>query len=265
VTAGISVVIAAHNEAATIGPALDGLIAPDIDITVVANGCADDTASVAASRGVRVLVREQPGKTAALNAADAVARGFPRAYLDADIRLTAADLRALAAALHRPGVLAATSRRVLDTAGRPLLVKAHSAINARLPVYRAALFGRGVAMLSAAGRARFGSFPDIVADDMFLDGLFAPDEKVEVSTVESRVATPHRTADLVYRLARVRSGNEALRTASASARPATRSSWLRDVVLPRPWLLPAAVAYVGLTVAADRKARRCAPTWETRR
>ena len=90
----ISVVIAAHNEAAVIGTCLDALIAPDIDITVVANGCSDNTAAVAASRpGVRVIDLPAPGKSAALNAGDAVAVGFPRAYLDADIPLTAADMR----------------------------------------------------------------------------------------------------------------------------------------------------------------------------
>jgi glycosyltransferase involved in cell wall biosynthesis len=257
----IYVVIAAHNEAAVIGRCLDGLVASDVDITVVANGCTDDTAAVAASRaGVRVVSLPAPGKSAALNAGDEVAAGFPRVYLDADIPLTAADLRELAAALEAPGVLASTARRVLDTRGRPLLVRAHAAINGRLPAYRAALFGRGVAMLSQEGRARFDRFPDIVADDLFLDSLFAAEEKAEVGSVVAVVATPRRTPDLVRRLARVRAGSSQLR-ASSSARPSARSSWLRDVVLPRPWLLPAAVAYVGLTLAASRAARRSDIGW----
>ena len=245
----ISVVIAAHNEAAVIGRCLDGLVAADIDITVVANGCTDHTASVAAGFGVRVVSLDNPGKSDALNAGDEVAAGFPRAYLDADIPLTADDLRALASALERPGVLASTARRELDVRGRPLLVRAHSAINGRLPVYRAALFGRGVAMLSKEGRARFDRFPDVVADDLYLDSLFSDAEKVEVSSVVAVVATPRRTADLVRRLARVRAANRALSSNSRS------SSWLRDVVLPRPWLLPAAVGYVGLTLFAKRAAR----------
>ncbi|MDG6106046.1 glycosyltransferase [Dactylosporangium aurantiacum] len=258
----ISVVIAAHNEAAVIGRCLDGIIAPDIDVTVVANGCSDDTAAIAAARpGVRVIDRPEPGKSGALNAGDAVAAGFPRVYLDADIPLTAADLRTLAAFLEgTPGLLAATTRRALDTRGRPLLVKAHSAINGRLPAYRDALYGRGVIALSAAGRARFDTFPEIVADDLFLDGLFAPGEKAETPAVVSLVETPRRTSDLVRRLARVRAGNAALRAAGA-ARPAARSSWLRDVVLPRPWLLPAAVGYVALTAAASRAARRSDVGW----
>ena len=101
-----SIVIAAHNEAAVIGRCLDTILrdaAPgEFDITVVANGCADDTARVAAARpGVRVLDLAAAGKTAALNAGDAAAHGFPRLYLDADVVVSAADVRALVAALRR--------------------------------------------------------------------------------------------------------------------------------------------------------------------
>jgi hypothetical protein len=42
----------------------------------------------------------------------------------------------------------------------------------------------------------------------------------------------------------------------ADVRPAGRSSWLKDVVLRRPWLAPAAVCYAGITVYAELQARR---------
>ena len=108
----VSVVIAAHNEAAVIGRCLDALLADgldDLDVTVVANGCTDTTAEVArAHPGVRVIELAQPGKARALNAGDAVAVGFPRVYLDADIPISGAAIRTLAAALEASdGVLAA--------------------------------------------------------------------------------------------------------------------------------------------------------------
>src|SRR5664279_3811245 len=83
----ISIVIAAHNEAAGIGRCLDTLLAdakPDeFDVAVVANGCADDTATEAAARvGVRVIELTEPNKAKALNAGDQAANGFPRIYLD---------------------------------------------------------------------------------------------------------------------------------------------------------------------------------------
>jgi glycosyltransferase involved in cell wall biosynthesis len=266
-----SVVIAAHNEAATIGRCLDHLLAGaapgEFDVTVVANGCTDDTAKVAAERGVRVLDLPEPGKAGALNAGDAVTIGFPRVYLDADILLTTDGLRALAAAVDGP-CLAATARRELELTGRPLLVRAYFAINRWLPAFRTGLFGRGVIVLGEAGRARFDRFPDMVADDLFLDSLFTVAEKREVSGVPSLVATPRRTSNLVRRLVRVRAGNAAMRAAAtrgdvtADVRSADRSSWLKDVVLRRPWLAPAAACYVGITVYAAMRARgRGAQRW----
>ena len=253
-----SVVIAAHNEAAVIGRCLDSLLASakpgEFDITVVANGCTDDTAKVAAGRGVRVVDRPEPGKAGALNAGDEVAVGFPRVYLDADIIVTTDGLRALAGAIGGP-VLAATARRELDVSGRPLPVRGYFAVNRWLPAFRTGLFGRGVIVLGEPGRARFDRFPDMVSDDLFLDSLFTAGEKREVSSVPSRVATPLRTSALVRRLVRVRAGNTAMRAAAPDVRPADRSSWLKDVVLRRPWLAPAAVCYVGITLYAASKAR----------
>jgi glycosyltransferase involved in cell wall biosynthesis len=261
-----SVVIAAHNEAAVIGRCLDALLADaapgEIDVTVVANGCTDDTVKIAGARpGVRVLDLAKPGKAGALNAGDAAAEGFPRIYLDADIVLSTAAVRALTEVLEA-GAPSATVGRELDLAGRPLLVKAYFAIHGRLPVMRDGLFGRGVVALSKEGRSRFDRFPELVADDLFLDSQFAPEEKEHVNAYAARVATPRRTGDLIRRLVRVRGGNAAMRAAAARGeitvpvRAAARSSWLRDVVLPRPWLAPAAVCYVAITVWAALAAKR---------
>ena len=276
-----SVVIPAHNEESVIGRCLDALldvdgsspgdpdVISDLDVTVVANGCADATAVVAASRaGVRVLDLATASKAGALNAGDAVAVGFPRVYLDADVVVPRRALETLVAALGRDpdgaGApwLAVVPRRAFDLAGRPPLVRAYYAINSRLPVFRDGLFGRGAIALSAAGRARFDTFPDLVADDLFLDSLFTGEEKATVASVASTVSTPTRSRDLVRRLARVRAGNLQLRAAAArgvvppGVRRADSASWLRDVVLPRPWLAPAAVGYVGLVLAAEFTARR---------
>lgn len=257
----ISIVIAAHNEAQVIGRCLDTLLAAgygreELDVTVVANGCADGTAEEARARpGVRVIELTEASKAAALNAGDEAATSFPRVYLDADMTFTADQIRTLAAALDAHGVLASTASRVPDSKGAALPIKGYYAINRRLPAFRGTLFGRGVIVLAKEGRSRFDRFPGIVADDLFLDSLFTPGEKREVTSVVSRVATPRRTGDLVRRLARVRAGNRSLRATSTQVREAGNSAWLR-VSLRRPWLLPAAVCYFGITVAAELKARR---------
>lgn len=261
-----TVVIAAHNEGAVLGACLDALRADaapgELEVIVAANGCTDDTVAVARSRsGVVVVQTEVASKTAALNAADAVATGYPRVYLDADIPASAGTLRALAAALDGPDApLVATGDRHLEVTGRPLLVRCYFAIQRRLPVFEEGLFGRGLIAVSERGRARFGVFPDVVADDLFLDSLFAPTERVRLPGVSTTVATPLRTRDLVRRLVRVRHGNAVLRgRRSTPVREPDRWSWLRDVVLPRPWLAPAGAAYVVITLVAALLARREPP------
>ena len=262
-----TVVIAAHNEAAVLGATLDAVLADalpgELEVIVSANGCTDATADIARSHpGVRVVESPLPGKTGALNRAELLATSFPRIYLDADIPASTQTIRALRDALEGPGApLVAFPSRHLDLAGRPLPVRAYFTIQRRLPVFDEALFGRGMIAISEKGRWRFAAFPEIVADDLFLDSLFDRTERVRVAGVSTTVATPLRTRDLVRRLVRVRRGNAALRarhnaTYGPGVRRADRTSWLRDVVLRRPWLAPAATVYVAITLYAAVQARR---------
>jgi glycosyltransferase involved in cell wall biosynthesis len=273
-----SIVIAAHNEAGVIGRCLDALLTGttpgEFDVTVVANGCTDDTAQVAARAGVRVLDVAIASKVGALNVGDEVALGYPRVYLDADIVITAAGIRALCEGLDDPGtgqatgVLATTARREIDARRSSLPIRAYYAINSRLPVFQHALFGRGVIALSAEGRGRFGSFPAVVADDLFVDSLFASAEKREVDRVAAVVRAPRSTRHLLRRLTRVRRGNASMRAAlpvgashgeaarQGAGHRRARMSWLSEVVLPHPALIPAAICYAAITVTAAILARR---------
>lgn len=264
----VSVIVAAYNEEAVLGATLDAVLddAPGAEVIVVANGCTDRTADVARARaGVHVIELEHGSKPAALNAGDRAARSFPRIYLDADIRLPRGAVGALCTVLEQPGIVAAVPDRRLDLADRPWLVRAHSRIHERLPLFRDALFGRGVVALSEAGRARFDAFPDVVADDLFLDGLYAPQEKAHLSEVTVTVPTSRSAQELLHRLVRVRRGSAALRAAGASGqvagtvRPAQRVAWLRDVVAHDPRLLPSGLAYAALNVGAAVRARGSDP------
>jgi glycosyltransferase involved in cell wall biosynthesis len=265
----LSVVISAHNEENVIGRSLDAVLAQaapgPLEVIVSANGCTDRTVAEASRPGVLVLDRPEPGKAAALNAGDRAATGFPRIYLDADIILPPGGLAAVVARFAQPPrPLAVVPRRRLDTEGRPWPVRAYFAINERLPAFENGLFGRGMIAISAHGRARFDTFPDVIADDLFLDSQYTGAEKVELIDVEVLVATPFTTRDLLRRLVRVRRGNAQLRSAAATGqldqrvRSADRWSWLRDVVVPHPGLLPAAVPYVLITLTAGLLARRTA-------
>ena len=263
----VSVIIAAHNEERVLGPCLDALIADagdmPLEVVVSANGCTDATAEVAAARGVIVVDRPEPGKAAALNAAEAVATRFPRIYLDADIVVPRGSLASLLDRFtHSPAPLAVVPRRRIHTSGRPWPVRSYFAINERLPVFRDGLFGRGMIAVSESGRRRFDVFPELVADDLFLDAQFAAAEKQQVDDVAITVEAPFTTRELVRRLVRVRRGNGQMRAAAAGGavqadvRGSRRWSWLVDVVRPEPRLLAAAVPYVVITVLAGALARR---------
>ena len=78
----------------------------------------------------------------------------------------------------------------------------------RLPAVRSSLAGRGVLALSPAAVQRLGEIPDVVADDLLVHRSFAPDERVEVSSVDVTVVAPRRVNDLVRRRIRVLHGTE---------------------------------------------------------
>lgn len=259
-----SVIIAAHNEGLRIGDCLRQLLRDaqpgELEVVVAANGCTDDTVERACEvPGVTVLDLDIAGKAAAINAAERVARGFPRAYLDADMGVSLHVLRALFAALDDI-VLASYPVRRIDTRRRPIAVRSYYAINNRLPAASNGMYGRGLMVVSAAGRARFERFPEMVADDLFLDSQFTPEEKRLVESVHTTVAAPHTTKELLARLARVRRGNVDLRVAASTGvvngtvRSPRHWSWLTDVVLPRPWLAPAGMIYAVIVAVAEGRA-----------
>ncbi|HEX5996084.1 MAG TPA: glycosyltransferase [Jiangellales bacterium] len=273
-----SVIVPAFNEEAGIHRLLLQLtrssdFGPDLEIIVAANGCTDKTAEIARSYGVAVIDLPAPSKTAALNAADELATGDVRIYLDADVPIAAGLLRQLAAAVAEPGVEAAVPRPLIDASASSWPVRAYYAVNSRLPVFSRRLFGRGVIAISASARGRFDAFPEITADDMFLDAIVAADEKAEID-VPVRVIAPRRARHLIQRLARARDGNDEFWRFVRSAPPAyglavdpvpgpSAWSWLRDGVLrAAPRLLPAAVVYVSITLLAEAKRR--SPGWNVR-
>ncbi|RAK25839.1 glycosyltransferase involved in cell wall biosynthesis [Actinoplanes lutulentus] len=270
----ISVIMPAFNEEAGISTVLGALtessdFGPDVEIIVAANGCTDRTAVVARSFGVRVIEIPTPSKTAALNAADPVATGDVVVYMDADVPADMRLIRLLAAAVREPGVGAAVPRPVVDASVSSWPVRSFYAINARLPVFKGRLFGRGVVAVSREARSRFASFPEITADDMFLDASVPAAEKVEVGATV-RVMAPRTAGDLIRRVARARDGNAEFwryveATPGFSPDPVagpSATSWLRDVLLKAPWLLPSAVVYVSIILLAERKRR--SKTWDVR-
>lgn len=106
-SAGLSVVIAARNEADDLGPTLDALLAQNVDlpeVVVVDGRSTDGTAAIARSRTPRVRTIEEPplpegwvGKNWACWNGSQATHGDWILFLDADVRL---DPRAVSTVMH---------------------------------------------------------------------------------------------------------------------------------------------------------------------
>ena len=266
-----SVVIPAHNEEAVIMRALDAFV-PDLrqgeaQVVVVPNGCTDRTAELSRSiAGVETLDIAVASKSAALNAGDRHARGFPRIYVDADVVLNADTLRALATALAGPAPRVASPTVRFNVDGRPWSVRAFHRVYEKLPYIDDALIGHGVYALSAAGRARFDEFPTVTADDLFVQRLFTTAERIILDAHFVDVQTPKTLRSLLAIRTRTAYGNRQLAAVSQDTHAAstrTTISALGRVIRAEPQILPAAAVYVGVTLVARMKAkRRAASVWQ---
>jgi len=265
-----AVIIPAHNEEAVIRSTLAPLqpiaAAGQIELVVAVNGSTDRTAAYAgAFSGVRVLDLERPSKIAALNAADAEVGSGPRLYLDADITITPGAVRDVLAVLRHGERSAARPPFRYDTTGATWPVRAYYRARERLPSIRRHLWGAGVYGLSEAGRSRFGPFPEILADDLYVDSLFSADEKLVVDTDPVIVRTPRTTAGLLAVLRRTYHGNRGIASefSHLAGRQQSSSQTFSELLssVGGPADLADAAVYAGLAIAARLQSRQ--PTrWE---
>ncbi|MFE1882028.1 glycosyltransferase [Streptomyces diastatochromogenes] len=259
-----SIVIPAHNEARVIGRLLDSLLADssegETDIVVVCNGCTDDTARIAAARGPRVRVVEipVPSKHAALRAGDDHAHGFPRVYVDADVVITGADVRALTDPLHddASGVLATAPERQIPLDACAWRVRAYYQVWQRLPAVREGLFGRGVIAVSKAGHARIAALPPLMADDLAASLAFAPQERLVVGAARVVVHPPRTWPDLIRRRIRAAVSTAQVERHQSPEEASARTSKADLTALLRrePQLFMGVVVFVAAAVVARRRA-----------
>ncbi|TFD91455.1 WecB/TagA/CpsF family glycosyltransferase [Cryobacterium serini] len=216
-----AIIIPAHNEADVIERTLGsiaGLAAEgQVEVIVVCNGCTDSTAALARRfAGVVVLEIENASKPGAMNVGDDTAQSWPRLYLDADIEITPGAVLDVFEAVRSPSILAARPAFSYDTTGASLPVRCYYRARVRIPDTGAVLWGAGGYALSAEGHDRFGRFPELTADDAFVDSVFTESEKRALSSVPTLVRTPRHAAGLLAVLTRQRRGVVELDTAGST-------------------------------------------------
>jgi glycosyltransferase involved in cell wall biosynthesis len=253
-----SVIIPAHNEAAVIGRCLRTLLAGsergELEVIVVCNGCTDGTAVLARRLApeAHVVELDVASKVAALNAGDEAASVFPRIYLDADVELGIDAARATMAALG-DGAMCAAPLPHHDVAGRPWLIRRFYAAHERLPFFTGpGVVGNGVYALSVEGRRRFGRFPELTADDLFVMEQFRPEERRTLRSHHFTIHTPRTLTGMAQVRTRSYRGNAELHEAFPPAHDEDRAGGVAVVALLRD---PAAASGVPVWLAVNAWAK----------
>jgi glycosyltransferase involved in cell wall biosynthesis len=258
-----SVIIPAHNEEAMIERVIEAVLADgikDLECVVVPNACSDRTAEIARrfEPAVRVLETDTPGKCNALNLGEKHLSRFPRVFLDGDIVLHKGALKALIAASspERP-IISPMPMFILN--GATLAIKLF---------FRAQRFnkyfggeapnGSGTFVLSEAARSRWETFPEIIADDGFVQGHFRPEERSVVKEAIADVGEPRDISSLLKVRARVRRGHAELaeRYPELMRNHVARGGSMIRSLLPRPLEWPGMLVYGYVRIAERLIARR---------
>ena len=258
-----AVIVPAHNESLGIRRCLRHLSTDEALVVVVANGCDDDTAAQARSfNDVVVIERAEPSKVEALNEGDRSARGLmPRIYLDADVELDGRSLTALVAALRSEAApLLAIPRPVFDTTGSSFPVRAFFRIYRKMPYVSEGFAGAGCYAVNAAGRQRWDSFPKVVADDLYVHGLFGESERVVVGDSVCVARAPRTLKALIAVRVRTYVGNRQLDLEGLSGEMAGSTSRslkaLARLLVKEPARLLDGALYIGINLLARRRSRR---------
>jgi len=213
-----TVIIAAYNEQASISKVLSELgggHSNGFQIVVVCNGCHDQTESIVREHFPLVYCEAlpEPSKANAIRHAETLSIGFPRLYLDADIVLTETATEQLfeqARTQLEPALIVPRSVALLENCSW-WVQRFYYIWYQTLFVTRQG-FGAGCYLLNQAGRARFGAWPNLIADDGFIRTQFAHNETHIAESITVQVNAPKSLWALLKVKSRSKYGNLQLKT-----------------------------------------------------
>jgi glycosyltransferase involved in cell wall biosynthesis len=271
--ASLCVIIPAHDEAAVLPRCLGALLnqktAQVMRVVVVDNGSGDHTADVAsfwvprfqaAGHEMLVLHLARANKSAALNAGDAAASDVPgcRIYLDADVELSPGSVEAVAKALCGESAVGMCCPRLRVARSRTWSTRTYAHVWTRLPWVVDDAIGGGFYAVSAEGRRRWKRFPDLLAEDAFVQSRFKKRERRVLHGESFLVRLPEGFSDLVRVRTRWISGNRQLARQDTSewGRRAFPLRGRVKVLLTTPSLWPHLPFYFLVNALAHWRARR---------
>lgn len=209
-----TIIIAACNEESIIRDTLRSLTKGcedgDYQILVVCNGCSDSTGKIIQQEFNSVIYAsiDQASKALAIRYAESLSPGFPRLYLDADIKLKAADAKALfdIGTEQMAPALIIPSSTVITEQSQTAVKRFYKAwYNTRFVQQLG--FGAGAYLINKAGRMRFNVWPRLIADDGFIRSQFNTSEIHIQHSIKVFVKAPLTTSTLIKVKARSKLGN----------------------------------------------------------
>ena len=186
-----SIIIPANNEEAWLSHCLEAVFKSkrieDAEVIVVANGCEDRTVEIAnryeilakeIGWGLKVIDLEEGGKLHALNVGERAAEGDVLIYLDADVRVSDKIIFQITRVLNKDAAAWASGELQMAAASR--VSRAYARFWMKTPFMSKTVPGSGLFAVNRAGRARWGKFPEIISDDMFVRLHFSARERIAV-------------------------------------------------------------------------------------
>lgn len=249
----VSVIIPVHNEEVALAITAPQLLAGlrnEAEVVYVCNGCTDDSAELLRQLNdprVKIIEMNVASKAAALNEGERGATIFPRFYVDADVAISGYDIMRLAEYLHTHDVDLVSPALAFDMTDCSWIARAANRIWLQLPHGRMSAFQQVIG-LSQAARARWGRFPDILADDSFMVSRVSEDRRMIVGDIVAEIRPPANFWALVGVRVRILRGLDQLQRLGIERPHAPRqgAEFLRLLIRPRTAFGAMAYIVIGL-------------------